>query len=110
MNEVREYVDSRGRSPFADWFNGLEAASAIKVRVALERMGLGNLSDVKGVGRGVLERRIHFGPGLRIYFGRDGDALIILIGGGTKRRQQTDITRAQDLWRDYLRRKKEGST
>ena len=109
MNEVREYVDSGGRSPFADWFNGLEAASAIKVRVALERMELGNMSGVKGVGRGVLERRIHFGPGLRIYFGRDEDALIILLAGGTKRRQQVDISRAQDLWLDYRRRKQEGS-
>ena len=60
------------------------------------------------VGGGVLERRIHWGPGLRIYFGRDGDALIILLGGGTKRRQQVDITNAQDLWLDYKRRKREG--
>ena len=109
MNEVREYVDSRGRSLFADWFNGLEAIAAAKVTVAVKRMELGNLSGVKGVGRGVLERRIHFGPGLRIYFGRDGDALIILLAGGTKRRQQVDISRTQDLWLDYRRRKQEGS-
>ena len=109
MNEVREYVDSRGRNPFADWFDGLDATLAAKVRVAVVRMAAGNLSDVKGVGQGVLERRIHVGPGLRIYFGKDGDDLIILLAGGTKRRQQEDISRAQNLWFEYKRRKQEGS-
>ncbi len=109
MNEVREYVDSNGRNPFADWFNGLEAVAAAKVTVALERMRLGNLGDVKSVGRGVVERRIHFGPGLRIYFGRDGETLVILLAGGTKRRQQADISKAHNLWLDYKRRKQEGS-
>ena len=108
MVEVKEYVDSRDRSPFADWFNGLEAALAAKVKIAVDRMAAGNLSDVKGVGQGVLERRIHFGPGPRIYFGKDGGDLIILLGGGTKRRQQVDISRAQDLWFEYKRRKREG--
>ena len=108
MIEVKEYSHVGDRSPFADWFNDLEATAAAKVAVAVQRMRAGNLSDVKGVGGGVLERRVHWGPGLRIYFGRDGDALIILLGGGTKRRQQVDITNAQDLWLDYKRRKREG--
>ena len=69
-------------------------------------METGSLA-VKGVGRGVLEYRIHFGPGYRIYFGRDGDAIIILLGGGTKRRQQNDIEDARDLWREYKRRKRQ---
>ena len=109
MFEVREYVDARGRNPFADWFSGLEDVAAAKVVVALERMRQGNLGDVKSVGSGVLERRIDFGPGPRIYFGKDGGDLIILLGGGTKRRQQVDISRAQDLWFEYKRRKREGS-
>ena len=108
MIEVRDYVDSGGRSPFADWFDRLGANEAAKVTIALERMRQGNLGDVKGVGRGVLERRIHSGPGLRIYFGRDGDALIILLAGGGKRRQQADISRSQNLWLEYKRRKPEG--
>ena len=66
MNEVREYVDSRGCNPFADWYKGLEAVAAAKVAVALERMRQGNLGDVKSVGSGVVERRIPFGPGMRI--------------------------------------------
>ncbi len=66
-----------------------------------------NLSNVGSVGRGVLERRIHAGPGYRVYFGRDGDTLIVLLGGGTKERQQTDIEDARHLWQEYRRRKKQ---
>lgn len=70
-------------------------------------MGRGILSNVKGVGAGVLEYRIDSGPGYRIYFGRDGEKLIVLLGGGTKRRQQGDIETAKRLGRDYRRRRKE---
>lgn len=66
-----------------------------------------NLSGVRGVGSGVLEYRINFGPGYRIYFGRDGDALIVLLGGGSKRRQQYDIENARALWQEYKRRKQQ---
>ena len=107
MIEIREYVDKRGRSPFGCWFDGLGAGAATKVRVALARMETGNLSNVRGVGRGVLEYRIHAGPGYRIYFGRDGDTLVVLLGGGTKARQQRDIENARALWREYKRRKQQ---
>ena len=70
-------------------------------------MEIGNLSSAKGVGGGVLEYRVDFGPGCRIYFGRDGDGLIILLGGGTKARQQRDIEAAVALWREYRRRKRQ---
>ena len=69
----------------------------------MARMEAGNLSNVRGVGNGVLEFRIHFGPGYRIYFGRDGDTLIVLLCGGTKERQQKDIEDARDLWQEYRR-------
>ena len=69
-------------------------------------MRLGNLSNAKGVGSGVQEYRIDFGPGYRIYFGRDGEMLVILLAGGTKKRQQADIATAQARWADYKRRKK----
>ena len=65
--------------------------------IAVTRMAQGNFSNAKGVGSGVLEFVIDFGPGYRIYFGRDGDRLVILLGGGTKKRQQEDIRRAQAL-------------
>ena len=72
---------------------------------ALERVADGNLSNVKAVGDGVLEYKIDFGPGYRIYFGRDGDRLIILPAGGTKKRQRVDIRQAKANWEDYRNRK-----
>ena len=107
--EIQEYLDTHGRSSFARWFNRLDAQAAAKVVTALVRMEQGNLSNAKSVGAGVLECRIDFGPGYRVYFGRDGDVLIILLGGGTKKRQQKDIKITQDLWQEY-RRRKQGET
>ena len=106
MIEIKEYLDSRGGSPYAKWFDGLNAQAAAKVIVAVTRMAHGNLSSIKGVGAGVHECRIEFGPGYRVYFGRDGDRLVILLGGGTKKRQQNDVQKAQALWRDYKVRKR----
>ena len=107
MIEIREYIDDRGRSPFGRWFDGLDAKAAARVRTTLARMEAGNLSNVKGVGSGVLERRIQAGPGYRVYFGRDGDTLLVLLGGGTKDRQQNDLEDARDLWQEYKRRKQQ---
>jgi putative addiction module killer protein len=104
--ELRGYVDERGNRPFASWFEALNHQAAAKVTVALTRMEQGNFSITKGVGAGVFEYKIDFGPGYRIYFGKDGDTLVILLGGGTKKRQQKDITAAQMCWADYKRRKK----
>ena len=105
MLELRYYLASDGVSPFAEWFASLDAQSAAKVAVALARFKQGNLSNAKGVGEGVLEYRIDWGPGYRVYFGRDGDVLVILLTGGTKHRQQRDIDAAKTNWTDYKRRK-----
>ena len=105
--EILEFLDDAGGSPFASWFDDLDAQAAAKVTVALTRMEQGNLSNAKGVGAGVQEYRIDWGPGYRLYFGRDGDTLIILLCGGTKRRQDEDIAQAKALWAEYKRRKKE---
>ena len=107
MIEVREYLDAKGNSPYAKWFNRLNATAAVKVVTAIHRMGQGNFSNVKGVGAGVYEYRIVFGPGYRVYFGKDGDRLVILLAGGTKKRQDADITAAKTHWRDYKRRKRQ---
>lgn len=107
MLDVREYLAPDGSSPYAKWFKNLNAPAAAKVAMAITRMAQGNLSNTKGVGGGLQEYRIDFGPGYRIYFGRDGERLVILLGGGTKRRQSDDIRNAQALWADYRRRKKE---
>jgi putative addiction module killer protein len=70
-------------------------------------MQQGNFSNVKGVGAGVYEYKVDFGPGYRIYFGKDGEHIVILIAGGTKKRQQKDIVAAQKCWADFKRRKME---
>jgi len=69
-------------------------------------MEQGNFSNVKSVGEGVLEYRIDFGPGYRVYFGRDGDTIVILLTGGTKKRQQRDIEAAHGYWQDYKKGKR----
>ena len=108
MLELRYFLASDGGSPFEEWFASLNAQAAAKVAVALARLEQGNLSNAKGVGDGVLEYRIDWGPGYRVYFGRDGDVLVILLTGGTKQRQQRDIETAKTSWSDYKRRKPHG--
>ena len=105
MLAVLEYLDRAGSSPFAAWFQNLDAAAAAKVTTALRRLELGNFSNVKGVGAGVFEYRIDFGPGYRVYFGKHGDAVVILLGGGTKKRQDRDIATAHERWTDYKKHK-----
>ncbi len=107
MIEIREYYGREGQSPFREWFDGLNAEAAQKVTTALYRVALGNFSNVKSVGSGVFECRIHFGPGYRVYFGKEGERIVILIGGGTKHRQQNDIELAIGRWEDYKRDKKQ---
>lgn len=108
MAEVREYEDATGRSSFGLWLSRLNAQAAAKVTAAQYRLEQDNFSSVKSVGGGVFEYRIDFGPGYRIYFGKDGNELVILLGGGTKKRQQQDIDTANQHWQDYKRRKRKG--
>jgi putative addiction module killer protein len=103
---IREYLDARGRNEYRTWFDGLDVAAATKVTVALERIAAGNTSSIEPVGEGVSEYKIDFGPGYRIYFGKDGDQLVILLGGGTKKRQNQDIEDAKAAWREYKQLKK----
>jgi putative addiction module killer protein len=101
MIDVIDYVDGRGRSPFCIWLDGLDEKVQSRVSVALLRVADGTLTAAKSVGAGVSELRLDFGLGYRVYFGRDGDRLVILLGGGTKRRQQADIEAAHALWQEY---------
>ena len=105
MIDIREYLDPSGRNHYAVWFNRLKPEAAAKVATALTRLAGGNFSNVKGVGAGVFEYKIDFGPGYRIYFGKDSESLVLLLGGGTKKHQQLDIADALTRWRDYKRRK-----
>jgi putative addiction module killer protein len=105
MIEIVECLNARGNSPFQQWFYSLDPQAAAIVTTAIERLADGNTSRVKSVGEGAAEIRIDRGPGYRVYFGRDGSTLVILLGGGTKRRQGSDIAEALALWRLYKARK-----
>jgi len=104
MIEIKEYLTEEGTSPFARWFDDLDPQAAATVTIAIGRLTEGNTSNVKPIGEGAAELRIDRGPGYRIYFGWEGRVLVILLGGGTKRRQQNDIEAALTRWRDYKRR------
>jgi putative addiction module killer protein len=104
--EIEEYVTEKGASPFAEWFNALDPQAAAIITVGLARLAAGNTSKVEPIGEGASELKINRGPGYRVYFGRDGKALVILLGGGTKRRQSDDIADALAHWRNYKARKK----
>lgn len=98
--EVREYMED-GRSPFGDWFDRLDAATAARVDRCIRRMETGNFGAAKTLRDGVFELRMDFGPGYRVYCGRDGRTLVILLGGGDKRRQAADIAAAVERWKRY---------
>jgi len=105
--QILEYVNAAGVSPFAKWRESLDATARARITVAVYRLEAGNFSAAKGAGAGIFELRLDFGPGYRVYFGKDGEQFVILLGGGTKKRQQADIETAQALWLDYKRRKRE---
>jgi len=104
--EVRQYVDRSGRIAFERWYTGLDEDVQARIALGLDKLERGNFSGVKGAGAGVFELRLDFGPGYRVYFGKDGEQIVILLGGGTKKRQQTDIEAAQALWQEYKSRKR----
>jgi putative addiction module killer protein len=104
--EIRYYVAPDGGQPFAEWFAELESVPRAKVTRAIVRLEQGNFSNVKSIGEGVFEYRIDFGPGYRTYFGQDGQTLVILLTGGTKKRQQRDIDAAHSYWQDYKQSKR----
>ncbi len=103
---VEEYLREDGSSPYKSWFDGLDAQAAAKIVTAKLRLEFGNTSNVKWFD-GIGEYVINWGPGYRIYLAKDGDSLIILFGGGTKRGQQKDIARAKELHAEYKTRKKQ---
>src|SRR3954462_5733667 len=99
---VREYLTAAGKNPFREWLRSLPKAVGARIQLRVQRFELGNLGDHKNVGEGVCEARVMFGPGYRIYLGKDGDAIVVLLAGGDKGSQANDIARARGFWRDYL--------
>jgi len=109
MLTVREYLDDSGRSPFRDWLTSLDQTIRARIQARILRFELGNLGDHKHVGGGVWEARLAFGPGYRVYFGKGGTELILLLLGGDKGSQRKDITRAKDYWATYLKEMQRGT-
>lgn len=102
---VEEYICQDGTNPYKTWFDDLDPQAAAKIVTAKLRLELGNTSNVKWFD-GIGEYVIDWGPGYRVYLAKDGDTLIILFGGGTKRGQQKEIERAKALHSEYKARKK----
>ena len=106
--QIRIYETSDGKRPFSDWFDRLRDRRAQqRIDARLGRIELGNFGDAKSVGEGVLELRINYGPGYRVYFGRDGREVVILLVGGDKSGQSRDVLVAKEYWEDYRARKQE---
>lgn len=103
--KVQEYIREDGSIPFQEWFDSLDTQAAAKVTVAKSRLELGNTSNVKWF-EGIGEYKIDWGPGYRIYLTQEGEELIILFGGGTKKDQQSNIDRSLELYQEYKMRKK----
>jgi len=96
------YETKDGKRPFEDWLNSIkDSRTQARIEVRLSRVALGNFGDCKSIGAGIFELRLHFGSGYRVYVGQDGDTLVILLSGGDKRSQESDIATAQKLWGEY---------
>ncbi len=103
--ELRYYQTSDGERPFVEWLQGLgDKQARTRIEARLARVVVGNFGDVEPVGSGVLELRIDWGPGYRVYFARIGQAIVLLLCGGDKRTQQKDIKRAKEYFEDYKAR------
>ena len=105
MIEVFRYQANDGSEPVTAWLHSLRDKRAqAKVRIRIKRLEAGIFGDCEPVGDGVLELREHLGAGYRVYFGRHGQTIVILLCGGTKKTQVTDIKTAKKYWADWKRR------
>ncbi len=102
--EIQEYTED-GRSPFGEWFDDLDAVTAARVDRYVRRLEAGNFGAARPLRDGVFELRLDFGPGYRVYYGCEGRTIIILLGGGSKRRQDVDIAAAVERWKRYKQTK-----
>ena len=107
MLPLLHFIRDDDRIPFEEWMDGLDNGIALKVTTYLNRMSSGNFGQCKSLGGGLHECKVDQGPGYRVYFGKEGNRLIILLAGGTKKKQRTDIEKARGYWKMYKERTKE---
>ncbi len=98
---IKEYLSADGGSYFREWLDSLAVSAKARIQARIFRFERGNLGDHKSVGGGVWEARVMFGPGYRIYFGKEGRSIILLLLGGDKSSQTRDIRKAQLRWKEY---------
>jgi len=111
VNEIRHYVSRAGKDVFDDWFSRLgDPRTQAKVASRINRLAAGNFGDCKPLRQGLCELRIDWGPGYRVYYAVVGRACVLLLTGGDKRRQQSDIARALEFLRDYRERTADHAT
>ena len=105
MIELFRYQRDDGREPFSEWLNGLrDKLAQARIRIRLRQVQAGNFGDCEPVGEGVIELRVHVGAGYRVYCGRHGKTVVLLLCGGDKGSQTADIKRAKELWSEWKRR------
>jgi putative addiction module killer protein len=103
--EIRRYLTEGGRDVFGEWMAGLkDARTRAKIVARIDRLALGNFGDCKALGGGLLELKIDWGPGYRVYYALIGKECVLLLAGGDKRRQSSDIDRARKYLADYKER------
>jgi putative addiction module killer protein len=107
---IKEYLSADGRSYFGEWLQSLDISTKARIQARILRFEMGNLGDHKSIGGSLWEARVMFGPGYRIYFGKDGLSIILLLLGGDKSSQERDIRKARRLWEEYLEVKQHGKT
>jgi len=100
--ELEIYETASGKRPFEQWLKGLrEVHTRAKIRMRLDRLRMGNFGDCKSISGGVYELRIHYGPGIRIYYGKISNRVVLLLCGGDKSTQARDITKAIKYFNEY---------
>ena len=109
MMEIRIYEEENGNKPYLKWLADIDRHARNKVLIAISRLKDGNTSNVKSIGNGVSEVKITFGAGFRVYFGYENSEIVILLGGGTKKRQDKDIKIAKSLWKKYQEDQENGN-
>ncbi len=106
-NTINEYIDDSGKSLYADWLKNLRDVKAkAKIMMQIDKMELGLFGDVESIGEGLSELRLHYGPGYRVYYGKEGQQVFLLLCGGDKSTQSKDIKKAKECWKNYKRRNK----
>ena len=105
--EIRNYLTASGKDPYQGWLDELkDLRGRVAIQRRMDRLVDGNFGDHRFCRDGVWELRIQFGPGYRVYYGREGETVVVLLCGGSKRTQSTDINKAVRYWFDYQRRRK----